>query len=110
MTHEDIVLAIKDIIHTIAPDEDLSTLAPDVRLREQIELDSMDFLDIVMELRKRYGVQVPEEDCKGARATLDGCVAYWSQAPGQEAGIGVSVRRRSLRAPLVLRRAPRRGR
>ena len=75
MTHEDIVLAIKDIIHTIAPDEDLSTLAPDVRLREQIELDSMDFLDIVMELRKRYGVHVPEADYKEL-ATLDGCVAY----------------------------------
>ena len=75
MTHEDIVLAIKDIIHTIAPDEDLSTLAPDVRLREQIELDSMDFLDIVMELRKRYGVHVPEEQYKEL-ATLDGCVRY----------------------------------
>jgi acyl carrier protein len=35
----------------------------------------MDFLDIVMELRKRYGVQVPEEDYKEL-ATLDGCVAY----------------------------------
>ena len=75
MNREEIIDAIKDIIHTIAPDEDLSNLAPDVRLREQIELDSMDFLDIVMELRKRYGVQVPEEDYKEL-ATLDGCVAY----------------------------------
>ena len=31
-------------------------------LREQLELDSMDFLDIVMELRKRYRVQIPEDD------------------------------------------------
>ena len=31
-------------------------------LREQFELDSMDFLDIVMELRKRYRVQIPEDD------------------------------------------------
>ncbi len=30
--------------------------------REQLELDSMDFLDIVMELRKRYRIQIPEED------------------------------------------------
>ena len=75
MTREEIIEAIKDIIHTIAPDEDLSNLATDVRLREQIELDSMDFLDIVMELRKRYGVQVPEEDYKEL-ATLDGCVHY----------------------------------
>jgi acyl carrier protein len=75
MTREEIIDAIKDIIHTIAPDEDLSSLATDVRLREQIELDSMDFLDIVMELRKRYGVQVPEEHYKEL-ATLDGCVSY----------------------------------
>jgi acyl carrier protein len=75
MNAEDIVIAIKDIIKTIAPDEDVSNLALDVRLREQIELDSMDFLDIVMELRKLYGVQVPEEDYKEL-ATLQGCVDY----------------------------------
>ena len=75
MNREEIIEAVKDIIHTIAPDEDLSELATDVKLREQIELDSMDFLDIVMELRKRYGVQVPEADYKEL-ASLDGCVAY----------------------------------
>ena len=75
MNREEIIHAIQDIIRTIAPDEDLSDLKTDVRLREQIELDSMDFLDIVMELRKRYGVHVPEEDY-GELATLDGCVAY----------------------------------
>ena len=46
-------------------------------LRDQIELDSMDFLDIVMELRKRYGVHVPEEDYKEL-ATLQGCADYLS--------------------------------
>jgi acyl carrier protein len=75
MTNEEIVTAIKDIIATIAPDEDVSGLTMDVRLREQIELDSMDFLDIVMELRKRYSVQVPEEDYMEL-ATLQGCVDY----------------------------------
>ena len=75
MTKEEIVSAIKDIILTIAPDEDVSGLEMDVRLREQIELDSMDFLDIVMELRKRYSVQVPEEDYMEL-ATLQGCVDY----------------------------------
>ena len=75
MTKQEIVDVIKDIIHTIAPDEDLAGLVPDERLRDQIELDSMDFLDIVMELRKRYGVHVPEEDYKQL-ATLDGCADY----------------------------------
>jgi len=75
MNREEIILSIQDIIKTIAPDEDVSNLKTDLRLRDQIELDSMDFLDIVMELRKRYGVQVPEDDYKEL-ATLDGCVAY----------------------------------
>ena len=75
MTKEDIVEIVKDIIHTIAPDEDLSSLDPGEKLREQIDLDSMDFLDIVMELRKRYGVQVPEEDYPEL-ATLNGCATY----------------------------------
>ena len=89
MTREEIITAIKDIIRTIAPDEDLSSLATDVRLRDQIELDSMDFLDIVMELRKRYGVQIPEEDYKEL-ATLDGCVRYLApRLQGKALKVGV---------------------
>ncbi len=53
---------ILDILSDIAPDEDLTGLKDDVAFRDQLELDSMDFLDIVMELRKRYRVQVPEEE------------------------------------------------
>jgi acyl carrier protein len=62
MTGEEIRDAVVDILADIAPDEDLSNLKEDVAFREQLELDSMDFLDIVMELRKRYRVQIPEED------------------------------------------------
>jgi len=62
MNADDIRDVILDILAGIAPDEDLSALKDDVLLREQLELDSMDFLDIVMELRKRYRVQIPEDD------------------------------------------------
>jgi acyl carrier protein len=62
MTSNEIREAVLDILEGIAPDEDLSGLRDEVPFREQLELDSMDFLDIVMELRKRYRVQVPEED------------------------------------------------
>ena len=62
MTSADIREEILDILENIAPDDDLSDLKDDVAFREQLELDSMDFLDIVMELRKRHRVQVPEED------------------------------------------------
>lgn len=62
MAPEEIREAIIEILEDIAPDEDLSSLVDDQAFRDQLELDSMDFLDIVMELRKRYRVQVPEED------------------------------------------------
>lgn len=70
----DIILGI---IAVVAPDADLSDVKYDVRLRDQLELDSMDFLDIVMELRKRYKIEVPKEDYPQL-ATLDSCVAYLS--------------------------------
>jgi acyl carrier protein len=75
MTKDDIKKLVTDIIADIAPDEDLSGLKPDVRLREQLQLDSMDFLDIVMELRKRHGIEVPEADYMQL-ATLDSCANY----------------------------------
>ena len=62
MTADDIREAVLAILTDIAPDEDLGDLRPDVAFREQLEMDSMDFLDIVMELRKRYRIQIPEED------------------------------------------------
>ena len=75
MTRDEVVIAIKDIITTIAPDEDLSGLDNAERLRDQIDLDSMDFLDIVMELRKQHGIEVPEADYPQL-ASLDSCAAY----------------------------------
>lgn len=75
MSPAEIKEAILDILENIVPDEDLSGLVDDVPLREQLELDSMDFLDIVMELRKRYRVQVPEDDYVEL-ATIDSTVNY----------------------------------
>jgi acyl carrier protein len=62
MTRDEIKLEVLDILSDIAPDEDLSNLNDDQSFREQMELDSMDFLDIVMELRKRHRIQIPEDD------------------------------------------------
>ena len=75
MTKDETKQVVLDIIADIAPDEDLSNVKPDVRLRDQLQLDSMDFLDIVMELRKRHGIEVPEADYVQL-ASLDSCAAY----------------------------------
>ena len=66
---------VLNIIMDIAPDEDTQNLKDELSLREQLDLDSMDFLDIVMELRKRHKVEVPAEDY-GKLATMASCVSY----------------------------------
>ncbi len=75
MTGEDVRAAIIDILVDIAPDEDVSSINDQDNLRDQIDLDSMDFLDIVMELRKRFNIEVPEKDY-GHLATMASCVTY----------------------------------
>ena len=75
MTEEQVKQIVIDIINEIAPDEDTSNLKSEVNLRDQMDLDSMDFLDIVMELRKQHGIEVPEEDYPKL-ASLDSCADY----------------------------------
>jgi acyl carrier protein len=77
MTASNVRQIVLDIISDIAPDEDVTSLDDSKSLREQLDLDSMDFLDIVMELRKRHKVEVPQEDYPKL-ATLESCVTYLS--------------------------------
>jgi len=77
MTNEEIKDLIIEIIEDIDDEADFANLDPDQPLRDQLELDSMDFLDIVMELRKRHQLQIPEEDYPHL-ATLNSCVTYLS--------------------------------
>ena len=75
MTRDEISDVILEIIEDIDEDADFDSLDPDKPLRDQLDLDSMDFLDIVMELRKRYKLQIPEEEYPEL-ATLNSCVNY----------------------------------
>ena len=75
MTEEQVKQIVIHIINEIAPDEDTSNLKSEVNLRDQMDLDSMDFLDIVMELRKQHGIEVPEEEYPKL-ASLDSCADY----------------------------------
>jgi acyl carrier protein len=75
MTAAEIREEILDILENIAPDEDLSQLDDARPFRDQLELDSMDFLDIVMELRKRHRIQIPEDEYSHL-ASMASTVAY----------------------------------
>ncbi|MGD9947404.1 MAG: acyl carrier protein [Desulfobulbus sp.] len=75
MTRDEIKDVILEIIADIDEEADFDNLDADAPLRDQLDLDSMDFLDIVMELRKRYKLQIPEEEYPQL-ATLTSCVDY----------------------------------
>jgi acyl carrier protein len=75
VTHAEIRALALRILGEIAPEADLSRLAPDVDLREQLEIDSMDFLNFVIGLHEATGADIPEADY-GKLATLDACAEY----------------------------------
>ena len=75
MNHDEIKAALLEIIGDIDEEADLASLDGDKPLRDQLELDSMDFLDIVMELRKRYKLQIPEDEYPEL-VTLNRCIRY----------------------------------
>jgi acyl carrier protein len=75
MTRQQVRDIVLNIIAIVAPDADLAHVKDEEALRDQLDMDSMDFLDIVMELRKRFKIEVPKEDY-GKLATLASCVSY----------------------------------
>jgi acyl carrier protein len=68
------------ILGTIAPEADLGAVRPDVSFRDQLDLDSMDFLNFVLALHKEFGVEIPEADYP-KYATLNGCIAQLTGRP-----------------------------
>jgi acyl carrier protein len=63
------------VLGEIAPESAAVTLDPARAFRDQIEMDSVDFLNFVMRLEKRLDLKVPEVDYPKL-ASLDGCVGY----------------------------------
>ena len=75
MNEIEIRQAIAEVIAGIAPEADLSTVGDDEDLRDALDLDSMDFLNVLIALHERTGVTIPEAD-SGKLRTLRGIVAY----------------------------------
>jgi len=75
VTQEEIRAALLSVLHGIAPEVDPAAIRGDVDLREELDIDSMDFLRFVVGIHERLGVEIPEADYPRVR-TLDGCVAY----------------------------------
>jgi acyl carrier protein len=67
---------------TIAPEADPAAIAPTVPLRDQLDIDSFDFLNLVIALNRSLGVEIPESDY-GQLVTLNGAVAYLAARLGR---------------------------
>ncbi|MDX9999162.1 MAG: acyl carrier protein [Phenylobacterium sp.] len=75
MTESDIITAIREELARMAPEIAFETLDPAADLREQADLDSMDFLNLLTALHQRLGVEIPDADAQ-ALETITGAVAY----------------------------------
>ena len=75
MSEQDVRAAVIGVLKSIAPELEESELAPDRALREQIDLDSMDWLNVIVALHERLNVEIPESDY-AKLTTLDAVVAY----------------------------------
>lgn len=75
MTRDEIATAVFTALRSVAPEVDPNTLRPDVPIRDQADLDSMDFLNFMLAIHASLGVDVPETAYREV-ATLNGCISY----------------------------------
>jgi len=75
MSNDSIMGIIVDALSNIAPDVDMKSVDPDANLREAMDIDSMDFLNFIMAVHKKLGIDIPERDYYKL-ATLNEAVAY----------------------------------
>lgn len=79
MNIDEITSTILHALARIVPEVDLSTLSPDVAFRDQLDIDSFDFLTFIIALHDAIGVDIPEADYQQL-ATLNDAVAYLATA------------------------------
>jgi acyl carrier protein len=78
MNEEEIRESVLTILAQLAPEVDVHSLRPAVRLRDQVDLDSMDFLNLLIGINAELGVDIPEADY-AKMSTLDALYAYLSE-------------------------------
>jgi acyl carrier protein len=74
---EEIRHVIIETLTRIAPEVGAGSILPDVEFREQLDLDSMDFLNFILALHDRLGVEIPEADYPKL-STLERAIHYLS--------------------------------
>lgn len=75
MNGEQIRAKVLEVLSQIAPEADPAAIDPRLNLRDQLDIDSMDFLNFLIALDKQLHIDIPERDY-GQLSTLDACVEY----------------------------------
>ncbi|PQA89395.1 acyl carrier protein [Hyphococcus luteus] len=78
MNKDDARKLIVEELGNIAPEADFDTIDAGADLMEELDIDSLDFLNFITALHKKTGVNVPESDYRKL-ATLDGAAAYLAE-------------------------------
>ncbi|TAK70503.1 MAG: acyl carrier protein [Dehalococcoidia bacterium] len=82
MTDEEIKNVVLRLLSQVAPEADMAAIKPDARLRDQIDIDSMDALNFLISIDAELHVDISEADYPKL-TTLDNIVAYLSDALAQ---------------------------
>jgi acyl carrier protein len=85
VTTDDLRTLLLDVLSDVAPETDPASVDPTEDLRDELDLDSMDELNMITKVSERLGIDVPEDDYPKLR-TLDGAVAYLADRVGAPAG------------------------
>jgi len=75
MTPDEIRRVVYRVLRGVAPESEPEKLDPKQSVRDELDLDSVDFMNFVVGLHEALGVDVPESDY-AKLGTIDGCVAY----------------------------------
>jgi acyl carrier protein len=81
VTREEIKTTVLAALATVAPEADPATLDASANLRDQVDLDSMDFLTLLIALGQQFNLEIPESDYPRL-TSLDACVDYLAQHVG----------------------------
>jgi acyl carrier protein len=85
MNENDARAAVLSALSEVAPEMEEGSIDPTADLQQQLDIDSLDFLNFVIALKGRTGIEVPEDDYPEI-TTLDGCVAYFTKATATATG------------------------
>jgi acyl carrier protein len=78
MSREELADLVLGALASVAPESEGQPIEPDADFREQMDLDSMDFLNLIIALHEATGIDIPEKDYPQL-ASLNGCVDYLAE-------------------------------